>query len=212
MAKRRKALATKGKSYNFAAHMREATRGDKELVSKILYDCFYDNNSVLYTTKKNNVRAVKKLMEYSFDICFNCGYILINDAGTGCLLVKNPEKKLSFIYENYLNIKLIFQSIGLNKVKRVLDRERKIKQTYRDKSYIYLWYIGVSPNKQGKGQGTELLNHLINISKKNQLPIYLETSVDKNVDWYLHHGFKLNDTIPFDVNLYSMVRQPLSGN
>lgn len=192
--------------------MKKATKGDKRLVTKILYDCFYDNNSVIYTTKENNTRAVRKLMEYSFDICFNCGYILINEEETGCLLVKDPEKKLNFILETYLNLKLIFQSIGLSKVRRVLDRESKIKKTYRHKSYIYLWYIGVAPNEQGKGQGTAILNNLINISNKNKLPIYLETSVNKNVDWYHKHGFELNDTIPFDVNLYSMVRQPISSN
>ncbi|WP_319563080.1 GNAT family N-acetyltransferase [Marispirochaeta sp.] len=70
-----------------------------------------------------------------------------------------------------------------------LEKDRKDKM--KGKSYIYLMIIGVSPEYQGKGFGGRLLKPLIQESNELRVPIYLETSTERNVRMYQHFGFNI---------------------
>jgi len=79
-----------------------------------------------------------------------------------------------------------------------------------DIPHWYGWMIGVNPNKQHKGIGMQLMNHCFSIADEMRLPIYLETSVEKNVSLYNYKDFEVRDesTIAGKFNLYFMVREP----
>ena len=63
--------------------------------------------------------------------------------------------------------------------------------------YIYLHGVGVTPDKQGQGIGTNLLQKLIAIADKNNLPIELQVAPilnkpmtsDDLIKWYEKNGF-----------------------
>lgn len=79
-----------------------------------------------------------------------------------------------------------------------------------DIPHWYGWMIGVNPDKQHRGIGMQLMNHCFRISDEMGLPIYLETSVEKNVSLYYYKDFKVKDkaTIAGKFNLYFMIREP----
>lgn len=52
-------------------------------------------------------------------------------------------------------------------------------------------HLGVSSANQGQGYGTQLLNDLIERGKKENLPIYLETETEVNVEYYKKFGFEV---------------------
>jgi ribosomal protein S18 acetylase RimI-like enzyme len=58
-----------------------------------------------------------------------------------------------------------------------------------------LWYlqvIGVSPETQGLGVGTRLMEPAIDLADREQVPCYLETSNPEAVPFYLRAGFEID--------------------
>lgn len=170
--------------------MIKASYADKQLIVDILTASFYKNKSVNFVTKqdRNKARRIKALMDYSFEMCWHYGEIFISEDKKGTLLTLLPKKK-SGARAIVLDIKLVFKTIGLTRVGKVLKRESMIKKNH-PKDLIYLWYIGVMPGSQGKGIGSNLLDGLIQIAKSRSLPIYLETSTIENLPFYHKHGFE----------------------
>ncbi len=57
--------------------------------------------------------------------------------------------------------------------------------------YIYLMVIGVQKDHRGKGIGSKMLRFLIDESENRQLPIFLETELKQNVQFYEKNGFNI---------------------
>lgn len=73
----------------------------------------------------------------------------------------------------------------------------------------YLDELGVDPPFQGKGYGSSLMRYMLKRIDEQGLPVYLETSLEKNVKYYEKFGFKIikEALIPeTDVNLWFMLR------
>ena len=63
---------------------------------------------------------------------------------------------------------------------------------YRPKEpHWYLAYIAVDPAHRGKGLGTALMNHSLDICDRDHMPAYLESTNAANLSIYKRHGFEL---------------------
>lgn len=82
---------------------------------------------------------------------------------------------------------MAFSVIGLRNVIGVLKRASLISNFYPNKPYVYLWFIGVKTDQQGKGAGSELLKQII--AENESKPIYLEKSTLRNFPFYEQYGF-----------------------
>lgn len=73
----------------------------------------------------------------------------------------------------------------------------------------YLWFLGVEPEHQGRGLGSELLRSFTAKADSAQQPCYLETDLERNVGFYRGHGFELlgESILPgMDTRLWFMQR------
>ena len=77
--------------------MKYAQKNDKHKVINILTSAFMNNPSVNYIIKQDRKKRarIEALMDYSFEVCFNAGKVLLNDNETACALVSFPDKKKS---------------------------------------------------------------------------------------------------------------------
>ncbi len=57
--------------------------------------------------------------------------------------------------------------------------------------HLYLLSLSVSPDCQGEGAGSALLEAVLEHAASHQLPCYLETFHGANLGFYLRHGFAL---------------------
>ncbi len=75
--------------------MIRANYKDKDIVINILARSFNDNKSANYIVKQDGEREqrLKKVMEYSFNVCFSFGEVFLSDDKKGCALILLPEKK-----------------------------------------------------------------------------------------------------------------------
>jgi len=188
--------------------MIKARSQDKVLVTAMLAQCFDDNKSVNYIIPQGRHRTKKilRLMEYSFDYCRLFGEVYLSDDKQGCALIVYPGKAKTTFRSARLDLRLIFQCVGLSNLRKVLQREAAIKKLHPREAFCYLWFIGVSPTAQRKGIGGTLLRELLNQCDQDGLPVYLETSVDRNVPWYEQSGFTVYDKLDLGYTLYCMKR------
>lgn len=189
--------------------MIKANFSDKERVVDILADAFDANKSVNYIVSQDRKRKqrIRNLMEYSFDVCFHFGKVVLSDENNACALILLPDKKRNDFKSIWWEIRLVLTSTGIGNIRKALRRERKIKVLHPQESMYYLWFIGVSSADQGKGIGGKLLKELIYDSEFEKRIICLETSTTKNIPWYEKFGFSIYNKLNLGYELFFLKRE-----
>ncbi|MEO6904336.1 MAG: GNAT family N-acetyltransferase [Bacteroidia bacterium] len=185
-----------------------ATYKDKNLIVDILCKSFDLNFSVNYVVKQDSKRKkrIRVLMEYSFELCYMFGKIYLSNNKEACALILFPDKKKMSLKTILLDVKMALAAVGVKRVTTVLARDLKIKNSYPNNKILYLWFIGVNPDVQQKGIGSNLLEVIIQESIKLERPIYLETSMPENIQFYNKFGFKIYKELDFGHTLYLIRR------
>lgn len=188
--------------------MRKVTKKDKKLVIELLTKSFEDNKSVNYIIiqDQKRIQRISALMDYSFEMCYRFGEVFLSEDNNGCALLLYPHKKRFSIFSIWLSIKLIFCAIGVSRIVKAMERESKIKRRQPKERMTYLWFIGVNPLYQHQQIGTTLLKQVLDHSKELGLPVYLETSVERNLLWYRRFGFEVYDELTFNYSLFFLKR------
>lgn len=189
--------------------MLRAEYKDKERIVDILANSFDENKSVNYiiTQDKKRSQKIRKLMEYSFDVCYLFGDVFLTDDKKGCALILLTDKKRTNLKSILLDVKLIITCTGLANLAKAISRESKIKKLHPKELMYYLWFIGVEPKEQNKGIGTALLMEVINRGISINRSVYLETSTMKNIPWYKKFGFKIYNELDLGYRLYFMKKE-----
>jgi GNAT superfamily N-acetyltransferase len=91
-------------------------------------------------------------------------------------------------------------------VDAVLKRESMIKNNHPKEPFAYLWFIGVNPPKQNRGIGSAFIKEVIRKCEKEERPIYLETSVERNLPFYQKFGFEIFQSLDLSYKLYHLRR------
>ena len=94
-----------------------------------------------------------------------------------------------------------------------VDLDGFFEQMGRFHPSIEHWYLplaGVDPPAQGRGLGSMLLRHGLDLCDQSGLPAYLEATSPRNRDLYARHGFKEIGVIQEGASppMWPMLRQP----
>ena len=87
--------------------------------------------------------------------------------------------------------KMFLQAIRFSQLFPTLRREKYIaslRPAYED--YIYVWVLGSVPNNRSLNGLADIRDHLFGLSEKLQLPILIETTVEKVRKLYHYVGFE----------------------
>jgi len=80
----------------------------------------------------------------------------------------------------------------------------------RKPKHFYLAVLGVDPPRQGEGLGSALMRPVLDLCDREGLPAYLESSKERNVDFYARHGFRVTSELrlPKGPTMWPMWRNP----
>lgn len=170
--------------------MRKFIEQDREKVITILVNSFEGNKSVDFVVG-NSANSRRILMEYSLANCLENGEVYISESGKSCILIKYSNRKRKSFNLWIWDLKLAHQGIGISRISKVLKRESTIEAVQPKEPFLYVWFIGVEPESQGKGEGSMLLKSVLELAKKKNLPVCLETSTERNFRWYENFGFSV---------------------
>lgn len=185
--------------------MMKATKKDESDVVRILSSAFLDNKSVNYIVGQDDRRLdrVQALMRYSFRTCLEFGEVWLSDDRECCALVVFPDAKRMRVSAALRDIQLVFEVIGFARMFSVMRREARLKKLYSPNLPVYyIWFIGVSPDMQGRGSGTLMMADLLSRASDLGRVVYLETSTVRNLAWYTSLGFEQYKVLDFGYPLY----------
>ena len=190
--------------------MKTATINEKQIVVDLLTLSFMDNQSVNYIIRQDERKAkrIRALMDYSYEVCKEFGEVWLSDDAKACALVLYPQRKRTTIKSIWLDLKLIFQAIGLENIQKAFGRESKIKKQQPKINMMYLWFIGVDPEHQHLGIGSSLLKEVLEKAGNENLPTYLETSTLINLPWYEKYGFEIYNRLELGYTLFFLKHEP----
>lgn len=189
--------------------MTKACIDDRQHIVNILTKAFDENKSVNYVVKQDErrIKRIENLMNYSFNVCNTFGEVWISEDKQACALILLPDQKRTSLNSILWDAQLATSVIGLNRVGPILKREALIKSHHPKEPICYLWFIGVNPDVQNRGLGSAFIKDIIQECERKNRPIYLETSVEKNLPWYKKFGFEIFQSLDLTYKLY-LLRRP----
>jgi len=165
---------------------------DREIIISIVTRAFEQNpRAVAMMKKKNPARSVRIMTEYAYALVERFDGIYLSENKTTVLFYyKRSQYKRGFI--DYLRYgKMFMQAIRFSQLFPTLRREKYIaslRPGYKD--YIYVWVLGSVPDNKSLRGLADIRDHLFGMSEKLQLPILIETTVEKVRKLYHYVGFE----------------------
>jgi hypothetical protein len=194
--------------------MRKATQADKPVVIAIICETFKINPTIQFMIKhdeKANHR-IAAIAEYAFDFALKRKGVFISDNNKGVAICYQYNYKNVFLGDFFLMLKMVVKAIHFRKVLKVFLHDSFIKrQRPNDGNYLYFWFFGVLPEEQPKTSARDLTLQIFRLSDTLQLPIYAETTIEKNKRVYQHFGFRVYKTWLNRANgiqVWFMLREP----
>jgi ribosomal protein S18 acetylase RimI-like enzyme len=83
----------------------------------------------------------------------------------------------------------------------------------RKPPHFYLAVLGTEPEAQGRGLGSAVLGGVLEQCDRDGVGAYLESSKERNIDFYARHGFRVLEEIGLlrGPSMWSMWRDPLGA-
>lgn len=106
---------------------------------------------------------------------------------------------------------LSFMPLGV--MKQWLHVFHRVEKMRPLQPHWYILILGVHPDYQGQGLGAELLSPILQKADEESVPVYLETSNPKNLDFYRKFGFEvMEEIVPVRgcPPIRGLVRKPVS--
>ncbi len=173
----------------------------KDRFIEIIIDSFEGNPSVLDVVKQDRRVAtrIRRLAEYAFQFGERreANYLSSDRDGIVIGYVEDMKRSLK---DHWWNTKLILQVAGVERAGYLLKKEAYRKKIRPQEPFFYIWFIGVETSKRGGNCIKELKKWVFDQAEQLQLPILLETTIEKNKKAYEYHGFSVYHVHRFHPN------------
>lgn len=175
--------------------MKKALLSEKNLIVDLLSSTFQDVPGVNWVIGNgpHKTSRLRGLLRYAVDLTFHQGVIYRSDDGRAAALLFRWHLKRNTLYTAWLQARLALFVIGLRRLPEVLAREHYIarQRPQSGEPYLYCWFIGSQPGTEGLASIADLKDGLFQLSRQENLPLYMETTVQKMLPVYTRYGFKV---------------------
>lgn len=173
------------------------TKTDRDIIISIVTRAFEENPRAQTMMKQGNpTRSVRLMTEYAYALVEKFDGIYLSEDKTTVLFyyLKSQYKRKPVDYFRYF--KMFVQAIRPSQFFPTLKREKYITSLrpsdYKD--YIYVWVLASTPEVKSLKGLVDIRDHLFGLSERLQLPILIETTVEKVLKLYRYVGFDVYHT------------------
>jgi GNAT superfamily N-acetyltransferase len=116
------------------------------------------------------------------------------DGAAGAALWALPERWRESPRDTLALLRLTLVGV-LPRLPRVLRGLGQVELRHPTDRHMYLAVLGVDPDRQGQGVGSDLIRPGLDLCDRERLPAYLETGKEANLAFYGRHGFQVLDRL-----------------
>jgi len=168
------------------------TKSDQDIIIGIVTSAFEQNPRAQAMMKqKNPTRSVRHMTEYAYSLVERMDGIYLSEDKTTVLFyyLKSQYNRTLVDYLRYGS--MFMKAIKPSQFFPTMRREKYIASLRPDyEDYIYVWVLGSVPNNKSLRGLADIRDHLFGLSEKLQLPILIETTVEKVLKLYRYVGFE----------------------
>lgn len=152
-----------------------------------------EENSINLVVKQDEKRSERMqiLMEYLFDKAMRTGEVFLSDNRASCLLISYAHKDTFSISKLASTIRLAIKCIGLERVGKVLRRQKIVQRNYPDGAYIRPMIFAVRKEYKGTVTAAKLIMQVFKDFKDNELPVIVDTASEDHVRLYQKFGLRI---------------------
>lgn len=196
--------------------MIHATIKDKEYVINILHNAFISNPTLCALSRnKNGTPCIRPILEYAFFFTLRRKGIFLSDDRKVVAFMYDSKPVRRNLTEIYYLFRLILFGINIMKIKSIIRHLGNMKN-YKPKNsaFYHFWFLGAGKDSD-LTTTKKFITELMELSNRNQLPVYAETSLEKNETVYKKFGFSTFETIKnsdLKLTVYLMKKLPERSN
>lgn len=116
------------------------------------------------------------------------------DGAGGAALWALPDQWRESARETLGLVRQTFRGV-LPRLPRILRGLGQVEVRHPSERHLYLAVLGVDPQRQGQGVGSQLIRAGLDLCDREHLPAYLETGKEQNLAFYGRHGFTVVDRL-----------------
>ncbi|MBC2904843.1 GNAT family N-acetyltransferase [Streptomyces cupreus] len=191
--------------------IRTATEADRDLVVRLLDEAFQDDpvSGWVFPGAEYRRATHHRLMAAFTDIVLAEGRIdLTEDASACALWLRTPAGEHDPDDDGPVQLR---DAVDPENERVELIGRLTAGIHPGDRAHEYLWMIGVSPDRQGKGLGSALIGAVLDRCDSDGVPAYLEASSARSRKLYERLGFELLGSpldLPDGPQMFPMWREP----
>jgi GNAT superfamily N-acetyltransferase len=192
--------------------IRRATSADIEPVSEALARAFYDDPVIrwMLPSDRRRLTQARRFFRARMRQLLHHDGVFTSDDRAGAALWAPPgawEVRLGATLQ--LAAPLLPSLVA--RLPRALRGLSLVEAEHpREPEHWYLAVLGTDPSRQGEGIGSALLQPVLDSCDADGVPAYLESSKERNVDFYSRFGFRVTTELrlPKGPPLWPMWREP----
>lgn len=206
-------VATEPSRAPLTVHVRKARSSDANALKAVLARAFDDDPFVNYLVAQDARRArrVYDLMALALDMQVSYGEVYVTDDVQGGSIWSPPGRNTESVLAQIRSVRPLARAITWKRLTSVLSTFHLLEKKHPKEPHYYLGVLGVDPEFQGRGLGTQLMRPVLDMCDRDHVPAYLESSKEKNVPLYERNGFKVTEVIQLPKGgppLWLMFREP----
>ena len=180
-------------------------------------DALFDEPVIQYIfpDKSKRRRGLTHMMARSIKYGMLYGHVETTEDLEGLAVWVKPQY-VNFNFICTLRSGMIFLPLLLGRgasrrFSHALESASRLHAEHAPGRHWHLFILAIRPDFQRRGVGTTLMQHGLARIDAAGLPCYLETTAEKNLDYYPRHGFEMVGREGLDgdgVNFWAFLRRP----
>jgi ribosomal protein S18 acetylase RimI-like enzyme len=191
--------------------VRHATDDDKPALADTLARAFDDDPVMSWFFRDSDGRSKRNRRFFAMRLrqLLPHGETYTIDGAPGAALWAAPDRwRVGRVEEARMGFALlpaIWSRLG-----PVLKGVEMIERVHPTAPHHYLAVLGTAPENQGRGIGSALMQPMLEACDRDEVPAYLESSKERNIDFYARHGFRVTGEVqlPDGPRVWPMWRDP----
>ncbi|MDF1571221.1 MAG: hypothetical protein P1P82_06355 [Bacteroidales bacterium] len=168
---------------------------DKQILLEIMAGAFRESDRLRPILRKGNTEKRLKIMAaYAYDLAFKFNGVYLSEDKTTAIVYWQQSKYKRSV-KDYLKYAVMFlRTLKLHKLLETARREKYVESRRPDlDDYIYVWLLGKDPETNSIRGLADIRDHLNDLARSLNIPILIETTVEKLLKLYRYVGFEVYD-------------------